>query len=164
MDTIRLCLKKPQVWHDLVEELGEEEANLPKIKARREEIIEELVEMLLPSRNIQHLKRLVADLIVRERKASTALGHGIAVPHVRTKHIRDLTIGFARTDFPIDWGAPDGLPVDIFFVMIAPPFDDRIYNKIWPKLAGILQLDSVREQLRSATKAGEIIRILRRME
>ena len=164
VETIRLRLKKPQLWHDIVEELGEEDAHLPPIRTRREEIIEELVEILAPSRNIQHKKRLVANLIDRERKASTAIGHGIAVPHVRTKHIRDLTIGFARTDFPIDWDAPDGLPVDIFFVMIAPPFDDRIYKKIWSKLAGILRLEIVREQLRNAIEAGEIIRILRKME
>jgi mannitol/fructose-specific phosphotransferase system IIA component (Ntr-type) len=160
-ETVQLHLKKPREWNELIVEFGEEDANLPSIKERREQIIEELTDLLMPSGNVQHRNKLLIDLINRERKASTALGHGIAVPHVRTKHARDLVIGFARSDFPIDWDAPDGMPVDLFFVMVAPSFDDRIYTKIWSKFASILSVDSVREELRNASDPGEIIRILR---
>ncbi len=163
-ETIRLELNAPLEWQNLLGEPEEEDTSLPTIQERREQIIAELVEILMPSGLLQHRGRVLTDLINRERKASTALGHGIAVPHVRTEHARELVMGFAKTSYPVDWDAPDGEPVDLFFVMIAPPYDDTLYNRLWPKLAGILQYDYIREELRTAQEPGEIIGIIKRGE
>ncbi|MCK5832495.1 PTS sugar transporter subunit IIA [bacterium] len=130
----------------------------------REQVIEELVEIICPSGNIQHKRKILIDLINRERKASTAIDHGIAIPHVRTIHARDLTLGFAKTSYPIDWDSNDGKPVDLFFVMVSPPYDDKIYLRIESKLASILYSAEIRKELREAENPGEIIRILRSAE
>ena len=165
IDCIRLELNAPREWQERLADVeDEDEITLPPLRERREQVIAELVELLLPVGVVQHRGRVYNDLIFRERKASTGLGYGIAVPHVRTRHVRDLAIGFGRTTYPLDWDALDDMPVDLFFVIVAPPFDDRIYNRLWPKLAGILQFEHVREALRKATDPGEVIGIIRREE
>ena len=123
-----------------------------------------MVDILLPSNVIQHEGRVFQDLVNREKKASTALGRGVVVPHVRTKHVRDIAIGFGRSDYPVEWDTPDKEPVDLFFVMVTPPFDDTIYNRLWPKMASILYYDKTLEDLRNATEPGEIIGIIKREE
>jgi mannitol/fructose-specific phosphotransferase system IIA component (Ntr-type) len=164
-ETIRLELETPAKWHELLEYTNDEEPfSLPSPIEQKEAIITELVDVLKPSGVIQHKIRLINDLINRERKASTALGHGIAVPHVRTDHARDIAMGFARTSYPLDWDSPDGLPVDLFFIMVAPPYDDMIYNRLWPKLAGLLQHENIRDVLRSACDPGEVIKIIKQEE
>ena len=137
---------------------------LPPIQQRREEIIEELVEVIVPSGKIQHTTKILGDLFFRERQEPTALGHGVAVPHVRTIHARDVTIGFGRTSHPVDWGAHDGIPIDLFFIMVTPKYDDKVYNKLWRKFASILILETTRERLRQAEEPGEILRIMREIE
>ncbi|RKZ28081.1 hypothetical protein DRQ36_10930 [bacterium] len=161
-ETIRLELNTPLEWLRKIEEAENGAGTeLPSPREMREQIIGELVEILLPSGAIRHQGRVFTALVNRERKASTALGHGIAIPHVRTGHARKLAIGFARTNYPIHWDAPDKRPVDLFFVMVAPPYDDALYHRLWPKLAGLLQYEQTREALRSATEPGEIIRIIK---
>lgn len=161
IETMRLELERPREWCELLEENEGDESVLPTKEKMRELIIEELVEVICPSGNIQHQRKILIDLINRERKASTALGHGIAVPHVRTIHARDLTLGFARTSHPVDWDSPDGEPVDLFFIMVSPPYDDRIYTKIWSKLAEVLSFEDTRQRLRDASGQGEVLRILK---
>jgi len=164
-ECIRGELRAPFEGQKAIEEAVEgEETPLPSPERQREEIIGELVEILLPSGEIQHQGRIYTDLVNREKKASTSLGHGIAVPHVRTEHARDLTIGFGKTSYPVDWDAIDSVPVDLFFVMVAPPFDDTLYNRIWPKLVGVLQYEHIREALRQCREPWEVIKIFKQEE
>ena len=60
----------------------------------------------------------------RELVGSTALGHGVAIPHARIEGIdRPLTL-FLRPRRPIDFAAPDGLPVTNVLVMLVPADGD----------------------------------------
>ncbi|HTQ00303.1 MAG TPA: PTS sugar transporter subunit IIA [Casimicrobiaceae bacterium] len=63
-------------------------------------------------------------LLRREEAGSTALGHGVAVPHARVTGIgRPLTL-FLRTRHPVAFGAPDGEDVSNFFIIIVPAEGD----------------------------------------
>ena len=56
----------------------------------------------------------------RERLGSTAIGHGIAIPHGRTTAFDHARAAFLRLDTPVDFGASDGEPVDLVFAMAVP--------------------------------------------
>jgi PTS system nitrogen regulatory IIA component len=56
----------------------------------------------------------------REQAASTALGAGVAIPHARVDAIERPYTFFLRTRLAIDFGAPDGKPVDRFVVILVP--------------------------------------------
>ncbi len=64
--------------------------------------------------------RLFDELIARERLGSTALGHGVAIPHCRIDGL-SVTVGaLFRLAEPIDFDAPDDQPVDLVFVLVVP--------------------------------------------
>lgn len=81
--------------------------------------------IVLAVRNVAPKAReeLLAATREREQMASTALGHGIAVPHPR-KPRGDLfpepvvCVLFPRE--PIDWAAPDGEPVHTVLLVLSP--------------------------------------------
>ena len=123
-------------------------------------ILEELVELLDEAGGVSHARKLVADLTQIEKKASTAIGDGIAVPHVRSKHARAFTIGFVRTERPLPFDALDGEPVRIFIPHVAPPYDDREYHRFQREIAGILLQEGCREALEEAQSGSEVVRIL----
>lgn len=127
-------------------------------------ILEELVDLLDSSGKVCNKRKLFIDLFNREKKASTGIGKGIAFPHVRTMQARDFVMGFARSTAGYDFDSLDQMPVHLFFVMVAPPYDDSLYLKVFKSLASLLQYDSLREQLLTAESEYEIIRAIRRME
>ena len=59
-------------------------------------------------------------LLQRERLGSTAVGRGIAIPHCRLSRSKSVRCLFARLDTPLEFAAPDGEPVDLVFLLVAP--------------------------------------------
>jgi PTS system fructose-specific IIC component len=127
-------------------------------------VIEELVELLDSSYRIGNRSKLLIDFINREKKATTAIGHGVAVPHIRSMQAKDFMLAFARSAEGYEFDAPDGKPVHLFFVMAAPPYDDSLYLKAFKSLAEMLRYEQFREELLNMESPGEIVRVMRSME
>jgi mannitol/fructose-specific phosphotransferase system IIA component (Ntr-type) len=131
---------------------------------RKQAILCELVELLEKSGKVGNPKKLLVDLVNREKKASTGIGHGIAVPHIRSMQAKELIMGFARSEEGYDFDSLDNGSVHLFFVVAAPPYDDSLYLKVFKALAQMLHFDEFREELLNASSEYEIIRAIKKME
>ena len=100
----------------------------------------------------------------REKLMSTGIGHGIAVPHVRTYQAKEFIIAVGRSAEGIEFEAPDQEPVHLFFCMAAPQYDDKLYLKVFKALAENLQFDYFRESLLAAEQEYDIIRAFKDIE
>lgn len=170
-ESVKLALEsrlEPPPEPDNGEEVEEESE---AVRARRhwrlkEAVLGELVELLDASGKVQNKKRLLEDMINRERKATTGVGRGIAIPHVRTIQTREfvMAVGIApEGGLPFD--AVDGEPVRLFICLAAPPFDDRTYLKVYRILGELFgQGDGALEDLLHAQVPGEVIRTLSRIQ
>lgn len=145
------------------EDEGEEVTERQRF-ARKEEILSECVDLLELSGNVCNRNKLLIDLINREKKATTALGKGIAVPHVRTMQARDLIIGVCRSSEGYDFDALDQEPVHIFIPMAAPPYDDNLYLRVFKELAEMLQYAGFIEKVMSAQAPYEVILAIKELE
>ncbi|HWR81751.1 MAG TPA: PTS sugar transporter subunit IIA [Candidatus Deferrimicrobium sp.] len=130
----------------------------------KEQILSELVDLLGQNSRIGNRNKLLLDFINREKKATTGIGHGIAIPHIRSMHAKEFMIAVARSSKGYDFDSLDGQPVHLFFIMAAPPYDDGLYLKVFKALAEMLHYADFREQLMAAASEGELIRIIRSME
>ena len=66
---------------------------------------------------------LLQVLLAREALESTAIGDGIAIPHVRNPivlHVPQPTMTLCFLEKPVDFGALDGQPVHTLFTFISP--------------------------------------------
>jgi PTS system fructose-specific IIC component len=131
---------------------------------RKRAILCELVELLEKSGRVGNPKKLLVDFLNREKKATTGIGHGIAVPHIRSMQAKEFILGFARSTEGYDFDALDDGSVHLFFVMASPPYDDALYLKVFKALAEMLQFDYFREELLNASSEYEIIRAVKKME
>ncbi|OGV52258.1 MAG: PTS fructose transporter subunit IIA [Lentisphaerae bacterium GWF2_44_16] len=98
-------------------------------------------------------------LVAREKMASTGIGDGIAIPHVRNPVILNnipypvVTLCFLEK--PIEFGALDGKPVHCLFSLICPTA--RIHLHIISRLAFILRDEEFKELvLKHASEPGII--------
>jgi PTS system fructose-specific IIC component len=131
---------------------------------RKEAILSELADLLDRSGRVGNKKKFLVDFLNREKKATTGIGHGIAIPHIRTMQAKEFIMGLARSNEGYDFDSLDGELVHLFFVMAAPPYDDSLYLKVFKALAEILQFDYFREELLNAPSEYEMIRAIKRME
>ena len=125
-------------------------------------ILTGLVGLLDKSGKITNPKKCLTDLRNRESKASTALGNGIALPHVRTPQAKGFCMAIAVAAEPgLYFDAIDEAPVRLFIPMVAPAYDDKFYLKVERALAGAFaEGDDFRDALLAATTPGEVIHLL----
>jgi nitrogen PTS system EIIA component len=94
-------------------------------------------------------ERDIADAILqRERLGSTALGNGIAVPHARVAGLSRVVGFFARLERPVEFDAPDGQPVDLVFLLLAPEGAGADHLTALARVSRLLRNAVVREKLR----------------
>jgi PTS system nitrogen regulatory IIA component len=103
-------------------------------------------------------------LLARENLGSTAVGDGIAIPHVRNPvllHVRPaVALCFLAT--PIPFGALDGKPVDTLFVIVTP--SSRSHLRLLSRLSTALHDPAFREVLSKREKPEAILAVLQRVE
>lgn len=144
----------------------EERGEIPHeryVLSQKERIIEELADLLDRSGRVGNKGKLALDLFNREKKASTGLVHGVAIPHIRTIHAKEFLIAFARSTPGLEYACFDGKPAHLFFVMVAPPYDDTSYLKIYKQLAEAFSTPQMRREFMQAQSEGEILRAIKGM-
>ena len=130
--------------------------------ADRETVLREVVRVLnLPDEVDREFFYEV--LLARENLGSTAVGDGIAIPHVRNPillHVRSA-VALCFLEKPIPFGALDGNPVEILFVIVAPT--SRSHLQLLSRLSAALHDAEFRRVLRGR-QPDEIRATLRRVE
>jgi mannitol/fructose-specific phosphotransferase system IIA component (Ntr-type) len=124
----------------------------------KETILSELVDLMEKSGKVSNKNKLFIDLMNREKKASTGIGEGIAIPHVRTMQAREFIVVIGRNLEGYEFDSMDGEPVRLFFCMAAPPYDDNLYLKVFKELAERFEYPGFIDNLLSASDGHEIIR------
>jgi mannitol/fructose-specific phosphotransferase system IIA component (Ntr-type) len=130
--------------------------------SEKEAILDALVTLLEKSGSVANRRKLWNDLINRERKATTGLGSGVALPHVRTAQAKGFAMAVAIVRGEgLNFDAVDGAPVRVFIAMVAPAYDDKFYAKVERDLAAAFgRGPELVEELVAAESPGELIRVL----
>jgi len=103
---------------------------------------------------------IFTSLFERERLGSTALGHGIAIPHGRIKGLKDACGALYRLKTPLEFDAPDNQPVSLCFVLMVPKDADERHLQILGELAQLFGDEAMRSKMLSATTPDELIALL----
>ena len=99
-------------------------------------------------------------LLERERLGTTGIGRGIAIPHGKHDRLNGLVGVFARIDKAIDFDAIDGEPVDLLFLLLAPPSAGADHLKALAKVSRTLRDQTICTQLRGCEDADGIYALL----
>lgn len=101
-----------------------------------------------------------ASLRQRERLGSTAIGHGVAIPHGRSNAFDQARAAFLRLQHPVDFEAADGEPVDLVFAMAVPEHFTQQHLQWLSELAERFADQSYRDALRAAGDVGQLRALL----
>ena len=96
----------------------------------------------------------------REAGSSTALGDGVAIPHTRVEQLDKPRAAFVATRRGVDFHAPDGAAVDLFFALLVPAHATSEHLAILAEIAECFGEAAMRDLLRNARTPERIIAIL----
>jgi PTS system nitrogen regulatory IIA component len=103
--------------------------------------------------------------LAREASASTAIGNGIAIPHVRNPIVLQVSrpaVVLAFLSHAVDFGALDGQPVHVLFSIISPT--NRAHLQLLSRLSFALHDDRLRQAVIRKAPREEILCEVRRVE
>lgn len=131
---------------------------------RKDEVIEELVELLVSACNVCDADTIYQAVMNREREGSTGLEKGIAIPHAKCDAVERLSIVIGISKDGIDFDAQDGKPTNLFFLMIAPPTESGPHVQAIAKIVKMIKVENFRKKLVSAKTPQEVIEVIGRLE
>ena len=118
----------------------------------------------LPAWSLQGInKQKILDLLIlREQIGTTAIGHGIALPHCFSPEVYEPIMAFGVSPTGVLFPSLDGRPVHFIFVLILPQTEaaERQKRQILQNIKWSLCDRSMQERLKAAPTASEIHQLI----
>ena len=128
----------------------------------KEGVLSALVKVMADQGTIAKPERLLDALMEREELGSTGIGHGVAIPHGRSKELTQPVVVFGRTEAEVNFASIDGKAARIFFLLVAPENGENEHLHLLAKIARLMRDAVIREQLLGLETPAEVLELLGR--
>lgn len=128
----------------------------------KQEIIEELLDLLIRSGQLEQSKRKEAfmDLLEREASVSTGMQDGVALPHAKTSAVNRLIWGVGIKKEGIGFDSLDKKPSNIFVIILSPKGATKPHLQFMSEISRFLIDKDIREELLSCTTNDELYLVI----
>ncbi len=123
--------------------------------------LEELIAVLKKEGKVKDAATTVNVLMEREKLGSTGIGQGIAIPHAKSDQASQVVAAFGLSRRGVQFDALDGEPVNIIFVLVAPPDAAAMHLKALARISRLLKDKFFRQSLREARTVPDIMKLIR---
>jgi mannitol/fructose-specific phosphotransferase system IIA component (Ntr-type) len=163
---LRFIAMKFEAPFNLADLLRPDSIQLNLTGKKRDDILDELVG-LIPEIKSDPAARatLLRALKEREQLHSTSIGDGIAIPHARNALVglvQRPVIAFGRQPEGVNYGALDGEPTKMFFLIISPTVTQHL--GILARLSRVLRNPMLRKKLLQVETPQRVVTLLRDAE
>ncbi|UCG13231.1 MAG: PTS sugar transporter subunit IIA [Deltaproteobacteria bacterium] len=124
--------------------------------------LEEIIERVTTDGYLRNKVKALDELIEREQLATTAVGGGIAIPHVFTDEANRPLLVMARSKAGVAFESLDGNPVHLIFVALAPRKDKDLFINILYHLARFLKVKENFDDLLEAEEVTDVLAVMAR--
>jgi len=135
------------------------EAVIPELKGKdRDGVIKEMVSALDKARKLGrgNGEEIWKSLIKRENEASTGIGKGVAVPHIKHTAVKEPVAAIGRSGTGIDFSSLDKQPVYSVILLISPSGNPDKHLQAMENIFHTLQNDDFRKFLRQSQTVQQI--------
>ena len=133
-------------------------------KTSKKELLEELVDLVASTYNLQNRDQIFEAVISREEQMSTGIGCGLAVPHAKVSGIQDLCIVAMTSQNGMDFHAIDKEPVYLLILLISPEDTVGAHIRALSSVSRIMANAKVRQQLIDSKDSHEFLEVLKTAE
>ena len=145
---------------DLRTVLTTDTVNLHLKGTTKEEIVDEMIDVLFKAGKVTDKDAARECVLDRERKMSTGMKHGIAIPHGKTDTVKDLVACIGISDNPVDFDSLDQEPCRIFIMTLSPVNKTGPHLQFLAEVSLLFKSPEKRQEILDTQDKAEVIRIL----
>ncbi len=126
----------------------------------KEELIEELLQVAKRSGKISDIDAARKAVLERERRMSTGMKHGIAIPHGKTDSVKELVACIGVSEKAIDFDALDREPCRIFIMTLSPADKTGPHLQFLAEVSLLFRSAEKRAAILAAKSSDEVLKVL----
>jgi len=125
----------------------------------KEGVISELLDLLVSAKLVTDRDAVLSAVMDRERKMSTGIQHGVAIPHGKTSAVKNLVACIGIKKDGVDFASLDGEPSRIFIMTLSPL--DRVgpHVQFLAEVSMVIKTEEARGRLLNAKTAQEVLAV-----
>ncbi|MCK5197231.1 MAG: PTS sugar transporter subunit IIA [Spirochaetales bacterium] len=140
--------------------LNKNVAELELRGSSKQEIIENLLDILVKTGKVKDRAVALEALMAREAKMSTGIQQGIAIPHCKTDAVNELLACVGIKKDGVDFEALDGIPSKIFIMTLSPLTRTGPHVQFLAEISRVLTNEDMRTKLINAGSGDELISLI----
>ena len=148
----------------IIDLLDKKSVTLNLIASTKIEAIDEMVNLVENSGNLNNKEEYKKAIIAREEMSTTGIGEGVAIPHAKTKAVNKACLAAGISKDGIDYESFDGSLSHLFFMIAAPDGANDTHLEVLSRLSTILMDEEFRNSLINATSIDEFIALIDKKE
>lgn len=137
--------------------LSEETVSIDLPGTTKEEVIDQLIHLIEGHPSVVDAEGVRKAVLAREAILSTGVGSGLGLPHAKTQAVTDTVAAFAVTREDIPFGAIDGLPVRMLFLLVGPTQAKTQHVKVLSRISRMMNRDDFRRNLLDAASVDQVL-------
>ncbi|HHC6529380.1 TPA: fructose-specific PTS transporter subunit EIIC [Vibrio parahaemolyticus] len=126
----------------------------------KEDVFKELVAVLHAQGRISDQTQFLADIKAREELGNTGFEDGVAIPHAKSAAVIEPAVVIGVSKSGIEYGAEDGLPSKLFFMIASPDGGDNHHIEVLAELSSKLIEDGFIDAFLGATNSQDALALL----
>jgi len=124
----------------------------------KEEAIERLLATFEPYLDASLRKLAHLRLMEREKKISSYIDHGVAIPHTKIEQLNRVLVGLVTSSKGFPAQDPPGAKIYLLFLILAPAEKNTLMLQTLAAVARVCQAKEIREALRHTKSPARIIK------
>ncbi len=129
---------------------------------KRTSALNEVAQLLSTHPAVLNFEGFYNELLARDRLDTTSLGHGFAVPHARTDHVREIVVAVGRSEAGVPFDS--GENVRMMFMLGTPKSRPGDYLQVLSILCRLLKDPANRQAFLAASTVEDFIRAVTEAE
>lgn len=140
--------------------INEHLINLDLKATRKEEVFTEMARLLASQGKVSNEQAFIKDLWAREELGNTGFEEGVALPHAKSAAVCNPAVAIGISRNGIDYGAEDGKPSHIFFMIASPDGGANHHIEVLAELSGKLIEEGFIAKLLAANTPADALALL----
>ncbi|CDT11293.1 PTS fructose transporter subunit IIABC [Vibrio coralliirubri] len=126
----------------------------------KEDVFKELIDVLYAQGRISDKAQFLADIKAREEQGNTGFEEGIALPHAKSAAVIKPAVVIGVHKQGIEYGADDGQPSKLFFMIASPDGGDNHHIEVLAELSSKLIEEGFIESFMNAQSEQQALELL----
>ena len=123
-------------------------------------VLDEMINLLVDDKVVTNKNKFKKDILKREELSNTGIGFEIAIPHAKSKAVKEPRIAIGISRKGIDYGSIDGQAIKMIFMIAVNDEQNDLHLRVLANLSRKLMHEEFREKILNAKSNAEIMEIL----